>query len=275
MLASQSDFDCCTRDCEFAAGKHATVQTLVAARRLGMIYTVTTMWRAVRCNTLPVLQFLRTQGCPWDQVIPEAAAEVGRFEVLRWLRENGCDWDNNRILREAVSSGSIQMVAWVKQQPGVVCDARVMTAAARHGYTAICKHLHAEQCPWSASACDTAALHGHVDTLRWLHEHGCPWKVVKMWESAAQGGCVDVMMYLQQELDGVVAAAAFLKHLLRITGAHNNLAAAVWLRQQGAEWPHVLWYRDLTLFAEFREWPDELVAWARAEGCTSPTGTQQ
>jgi hypothetical protein len=55
-------------------------------------------------------------------MVPEAAAERGYFEMLRWVRENGCDWQSDRILSTAASSGNIQMVAWVKQQPGVVCN---------------------------------------------------------------------------------------------------------------------------------------------------------
>eukprot|EP00953_Heterococcus_sp_UTEX-ZZ885_P017511 9799-Heterococcus_DN1.PRE.1 len=52
--------------------------------------------------------------------------------------------------------------------------------------------------------------------------------------------------------------------MLNVAGAYRRLAAAKWLRQQGAEWPAVLKY-------ESRAWNTDVVQWARDEGCTSPT----
>jgi hypothetical protein len=51
--------------------------------------------------------------------------------------------------------------------------------------------------------------------------------------------------------------------MLNAAAAHDQLAAAQWLRQQGAEWPDQL--RNDLLF-----WTGETLAWARSEGCTSP-----
>jgi hypothetical protein len=46
-------------------------------------------------------------------------------------------------------------------------------------------------------------------------------------------------------------------------GACNQLEAAQWLRQQGAEWPD-----ELSSYAV--KWSCDAVAWARAEGCDAP-----
>jgi hypothetical protein len=83
------------------------------------------------------------------------------------------------------------------------------------------------------------------------------WDTDMVCSSAAMGGSVDVMVYLQQQ--GIQFTADVLKDMLDHAGVHNKLAATQWLRQQGAEWPAVL-----------RAWPGEVLAWARAEGCTSP-----
>jgi hypothetical protein len=54
---------------------------------------------------------------------------------------------------------------------------------------------------------------------------------------------------------------------LNRAGARGHMRAAQWLRQRGAEWPAVLTdYEEL--FEEV--WDGESLAWARAEGCTSP-----
>jgi hypothetical protein len=70
------------------------------------------------------------------------------------------------------------------------------------------------------------------------------------------------MMYVQQQ--GIVFTADELTVMLNIGAASNKLAAAQWLRQQGAEWPDSLYC-----------WSQDIVAWARLEGCTSPIETYE
>eukprot|EP00953_Heterococcus_sp_UTEX-ZZ885_P015942 8981-Heterococcus_DN1.PRE.1 len=252
---------------QLAAGRHGTAESLATARELGLEYTHSTMLGAAICNTLPVLQFLHAQGCPWGIRISGEAARRGDLDMLRWLHVQGREWDRYEILDDAARSGNLELIAWVKQQPGVVCGEGAMLAAAGTGQTAVCAYLHAEQCPWSALACRCAALYGHANTLRWLHENGSPWDVAEVCAEAAESGSVDVMMYLQQHAE-VNLDAATLTEMLNIAGAHNHLAATQWLREQGAEWPAVL--RCGRLFCS-SVWSGDLLQWARSQGCTSPT----
>jgi hypothetical protein len=261
-LAHELGIDCSEDSYKLAAGMHGTVQTLAAAYELGMSFSAVTMLGAAECNQLSVVQFLRARGCAWDWKVTGAAVRRGNFEMLLWLRRSGCEWKPQYILGDAASSGNIEMTAWVKQQPGVVCDEYAMAAAAQNGHTAMCEFLRAEQCPWDKDACHDAARNGHVHTLKWLHEHGCPWHAVTLREEAAEGGSVDVMAYLQQE--GLLDTAAVLRDMLNIAGVYSNLAAAQWLRQQGAKWPAVLRNAGTA-------WSSEMKAWARAQGCRAPT----
>jgi hypothetical protein len=189
-----------------AAGMYADIATLEAAHALGMQYTHTVMEGAASGNELAVVQFLRSQSCPWSTV--------------------------------------------------------VFNQAAQRGHTEICAYLHSEQCPWSSTTCTLAAACGHTSTLRWLREHGCPWQIEDVCLFTAAGDSVDVMVYLQQQ--GVLTDAALLTRMLNIAGAHNKLAAAKWLRDQGAAWPAALRWQP-------KQWSGETLTWARAEGCTSPT----
>jgi hypothetical protein len=118
-LVHDRGLDITTVSFRHAAGRYADVPVLEAARDLGMQYTVETLQGAAMCNELSVLQYLRTQGCPWDHSVPDAAAGAGAYEKLRWLREQGCEWCDDGILRQAASSGNIEMTAWVQQQPGI------------------------------------------------------------------------------------------------------------------------------------------------------------
>jgi hypothetical protein len=68
-----------------------------------------------------------------------------------------------------------------------------------------------------------------------------------------------VLAYLQQQ--GELASIPLLTDMLKLAARNNKLAAAKWLRDQGAEWPAAFgWPR----------WSAAMLAWARAEGCTTP-----
>jgi hypothetical protein len=69
-------------------------------------------------------------------------------------------------------------------------------------------------------------------------------------------------MYLQQQSDGVQWSAALLTDMLSSASRWNKLAAAKWLRQQGAEWP------DRVRVGR-RKWTGDVLQWATAEGCTT------
>lgn len=52
---------------------------------------------------LPVLQWTRGKGFPWDKNVTYTAASLGDLSVLKWAVENGCPWDSSRCLQVADS----------------------------------------------------------------------------------------------------------------------------------------------------------------------------
>jgi hypothetical protein len=68
-------------------------------------------------------------------------------------------------------------------------------------------------------------------------------------------------VYVQEQ--GFVTSTAMLTEMLDKAAYYENLHAAKWLREQGAEWPTVL--KGLAWKGQ-----DKVLAWARSEGCTSP-----
>jgi hypothetical protein len=154
----------------------------------------------------------------------------------------------------------MQLVQWVKEHSqAAYSEATMVAAAAELGGTAMCEILLSQQCPWSKRACVTSALHGHVSTLRWLHERGCPWEEHDMVLAAVTAPSAGAELVLYLQLQGVQCEHACLTGMLSRAGTHNKLAAAQWLRQQGAQWTPVL-----------ERWPAKMRAWATAEGCTAP-----
>jgi hypothetical protein len=46
------------------------------------------------------------------------------------------------VSHAATSSGSVELVQYLKQQKGIAVGATAMQAAAAQGHTAVCKYLH-------------------------------------------------------------------------------------------------------------------------------------
>jgi hypothetical protein len=144
-----------------------------------------------------------------------------------------------------------------------------MASAAGAGHIAMCEHLRSIGCAWNAwnaGTCSSAAREDHINMLRWLRENGCPWDISKVSISAAHCGSTSILDYVIEQ--GEVLDAELLTDALICAGASDQLHAAQWLRQHDAQWPAVLSYED---FDEIKQWSGESLAWARAEGCTSPT----
>jgi hypothetical protein len=216
-----------------------------------MEYTATTMTGAAQRNKLAEVQYLHIQGCPWPPRIFKNAASSGYFELLCWCHEHDCPWEASKAATYAAESGNIELMAWVLQQPDTQLSEHVMFAAVATGDIPICQYLRAQQCPWDAHSTCLAASDRDVDLLRWLLDNGCPFNANRLIESAAQGGSVEVLAFLQQR--GILEHAAH----------YNELAAPQWLRNQGAQWPTDLGW-DL--------WRgDDVLVWARSEGYISTT----
>jgi hypothetical protein len=181
---------------------------------------------------IATLEAAHELGMPYTTGVMEGAARCNELAVVQFLRAQGCSLDH-----------------------------QVFEGAAAGGRIAMCTYLLAEHCAWNQRACAAAGRNGHGSTLRWLREHGCPWDTYGIPLAVAQGGSVDTLVHVQQQ--GVVFTSRMLPRMLNIAGAYNKLTAAKWLRAQRAEWPWRLHWLGV--------WPEDTLAWARAEGCTSPT----
>jgi hypothetical protein len=272
------------------AGRYADIHTLATLRELGMplsesvIQAVALSGRldvlqyliieqqciipdelsyyAARSGSISMLNWLRAEEwCEFNQIACAGAAAAGQLAALKHLRNEGCDWNASTIAYDAAGGGSIEVVEWLRQQD-IEFDAEAMSCAAGAGETAICKYLRSTGCEWDDRACTKAAKGGHLDTLRWLRESGCPWYVSEVFDEAVCFSYMDILDFILEQ--GEVLDAELLTNALAWAGAFNQRQAAQWLRQHGAAWPAVLRHAVV-------QWSGDTLAWARAEGCTSPT----
>jgi hypothetical protein len=82
---------------------------------------------------------------------------------------------------------------------------------------------------------------------------------------AARHDYTNILDYVVEH--GEVLSAELLTTELNTAGASGLLYTAQWLRQHGAQWPAVLSVGEAPFT---QQWSDDAIAWARAEGCTSP-----
>jgi hypothetical protein len=224
---------------------------------------------AARSGSISMLKWLTAKGsCYFNHSVCAAAAAGGQLEALRYLRSEGTSWSQAQIAGYAARSGSIELVEWLLQQEGVQMNAAMLACAAGAGQIAMCEYLRSSGCDWNADACSRAIAYREMDTLRWLRERGCPWNVRTVCEMAATKGFTDVLEYVAEQ--GEVLDAALLTAAPNCAGACDRLQTAQWLRQHGAQWPAALGFSGNTINHK-RWWSGESLAWARANGCTSPT----
>ncbi len=62
---------------------------------------------------LKVLQWARSQGCPWNVWTCNNAAAGGH--LLKWARSQGCPWDE-RICANAAAWGHLEVLEWARSQ---------------------------------------------------------------------------------------------------------------------------------------------------------------
>jgi hypothetical protein len=164
----------------------------------------------------------------------------------------------------AAQGGAVHVLEWLQQQQGIEFTESTMTFAAMRGHLQLCQWLCAQQCPWVNSAVTGAAIGNHCEVLQWLMDDAH-----KVCTTAAAGSDSNNFSTLQfLYACGILTEPQLLTDTLNVAGSRGNLAASQWLRQQGAEWPTVL--RFTALSRNF-QWSGEVLAWARAEGCTAPT----
>jgi hypothetical protein len=204
-----------------------------------------------------------------------AAARRGDREYLEWLlihyHDGGC---SACIVAAAAESGSVKLMTWLHSVGAVIRAASISTAAAKSGNVELCLYLVSLNCAWTEDALHEAVAHRHADVFRWLqtnevlyaHSYS-KWRSVPPDTSSSMFNVYDAAS-TADELEWLaehspLPSPSELTQFLNNAGNANQLQAAQWYKQRGAEWPAAL----------LRNWRFESLAWARAAGCDAPLMT--
>jgi hypothetical protein len=245
--------------------------------RKGLKCPPDTFWLpgAARLGHLNVLQWAADRlgdKIVWNRRdICTSAAQSGSIEMMQFLQQRGADLaehngsSNFPLVKERITTTAArgerkEMLLWLKQQ-GILPTVHAMCDAAERDMLDMCLFLYTEGCPWDDSVLNSANT-GYYELVQALYEQGCPIEIHSVRSQAASYGRVDILQYLLQLPDQPQSSTAQLTAQLNGAAVNEQLAAAKWLRQQGAEWPEVLVKDGI-------KWRGELLQWARRAGCTS------
>jgi hypothetical protein len=222
-----------------------------------------TLTRAV-FSSLACFQLAIEHGMPlpnsYSRRQQRIAGEHASIDTLQVAHKLGLQL-TDAVVQGAAEAGSLAKLKWLHTEHGCQFDANTVVAAAKTEKLQICKFLLSEHgCALPERPCFIATSRNDVQLLSWLRESGCPWDQYEYCTSAAAFGSIDMMAYLL----GIESSPELLTAMLNSAGGYDQLTAARWLRQRGAEWPAML-----LINGGYDVWTGEALQWARAEGCTS------
>ncbi len=143
------------------------------ARSQGCPWDTWTCASAAKGGHLEVLQWARSQGCPRDMWTCASAAKGGHLEILQWARRHGCPW-NKWTCASAAKGGHLEVLQWARSQ-GCPWDTWTCAKAAQGGHLEVLQWARSQGCPWDEDTCAYAAEGGHLEVLQWARSQGCPW----------------------------------------------------------------------------------------------------
>jgi hypothetical protein len=97
---------------------------------------------AARSAKLPMLQFLREAGCPWDDTIADEAAMCGSVEVMKWLHEQGIVFSTS-TMEQAAKFGRLDLCRYypLRVARGMILSQQQLVSVRQLLYTGCCSKV--------------------------------------------------------------------------------------------------------------------------------------
>ena len=208
--------------------------------------------KSVVYGHLEALQWLRTNGCPWNAERCTGAADGGRLEVLQLLRANGCPWDEGKCVY-AAKGEHLEMLMWTRENSCPWCE-KTCAYALDGGHPEILQGALANSCLMDEETRKTAAQ------LRYFNPSGRVKEVTPV-EAAEitslEAAKLGMLKSLHQR-----GHVEFKKYLCEAAVQYGLLKVLKWLRENGFPWD------DQTCAEAAQGGHLEVLKWLRAnDGC--------
>lgn len=182
------------------------------------IYSDELTRHAAKTSNIPILEYLRSKQCPWNENSYEQAVKKNNMELVKYLDENGCPCDNN-ICTIAAMRGNFEILKYLHNK-GHMLDEETFLEAALGDYIEIVKYLYDNNCPYHDDICNLVSdrikmlkyLHSknfpwnksayinvinkqNIKIIKYLHRHGCPWDE-SVFICAVENSNIKIIKYL-------------------------------------------------------------------------------
>lgn len=204
--------------------------------------------------------------------IVNEAAKAGHLTVVKWLFERGCQW-NKSICECAAESGNLELVKWVIDRidgEQYIPDIMTLQYATTSEHFEVLKWLQQNGMPPEKLIfpCGFAAKDGRMDLIKLYRDIGCPWDIW-MFSHAAEGGHLDILKWLKDQLDNdeltlaTVDYATVCTHAQVHAASKGHLIVLEWLIDNGCLWDK----RSCVVAA--RGGHLHILKWLKENGCPS------
>jgi hypothetical protein len=202
---------------------------------------------------LATMQWICSQHAPWTVAdvtsVCIKAAAADDADKLDWLHKNlsccSVSIIDPRIVLAGVEAGSVSALRWLARAGVQLNNGLYTDLASRSTQFNVLRYLVMDaRSPWNQQlARERVLAAGTVEDLQWLAE-----RVSSVWTTAE------------------------LSRLLTVAAENDNLAVAIWLRQQGAAWPQSFATLNGNLVGSAPTscaiWSLRAMQWALANGCS-------
>jgi len=272
--------------------EYRTALRWLAAHDVGQSWSKDTIDAVIEQGDLPTIQWLRAEGCEWNEWSLRKAARDGHLHILQWAYSVN-DPVARRAFRlpqmvmAAAAKGHFALVLWFYEIGTPFCE-NVSIFAAKYGHWDIVFWLvlnqfpynpdyvliyAAVQCQWrviiwalsvfytipfdNKTIAAVSAGRGTVPFIRWLMREGFEYEEKDLLYQATLHGNFGVMTWLVDELK-----CAFDERIFEAAAAGGDLAILEWLRAR--ECP----FSARVCIAAAKKANYEVINWAREQlGC--------
>ncbi len=227
---------------------------------------------------IEMLQWLKANGCPWNNFTCASAAMEGNLKVLKWARVNGCPWDN-RVYAYAITNGDMEMLKWVFNnirvfEDRVIYENEIYLCAAREGNLVALQLLFDYRSEhintWCTGVCDAAVMNGQLEVLQWLLKIKTRNGITSLWGKnayylAVSRGHLKILEWLFENRLSGAEGVLWDEQTCECAARSGHLNVIQWLREMDCPWSE-------STHAAAREFAresgnKELLVWVLRNGC--------
>ena len=150
---------------------------------------------------LEILNFLRTNACPWDEQTCAEAAGNNHYNIVLWCREMKCPWDK-KTLSNIANYGNIEHIISLRNM-GCPWDAATFSNAAKRCSLVELQRLKQCKFPWDEQvAIELVYFSRPIEYLLWAISEKLP-ITIATFITAAYKGNFKVLQLLLQEMPNI------------------------------------------------------------------------